>query len=211
MRRGELLDNKSQLASCYFYSNIVLHELYRTSMGGASQTGGIYKMFSIAERILKSCGSGCQNLWTDPNKQAGAYGVVNKEETEAGEHAPEEEPLSPDDIIMSQPIWTENPIVKNPLPQFSLSSPIVKVPSQNDVGKPRDRMSISATRSADKLTDVRRGSLGSNQKPSIFNSPIVKSTSSQALSMPKRPSSNTFKSSRKQKSEEVKLQIVSVV
>ena len=162
-------------------------------------------MFSI-ERILKSCGSGCQNLWSDPNKQTGAYGVVNKDEADGDDTTPEEEPLSPDDIITSQPIWTESPIVKN-THQFSRkSAPIVKVPSNIELGKSR----VTATQNSDKLSDLRRGSLGSNQaRPNIFSTPIVKSTSSQALGS-KKPT-NTFKTSRKQKSEEVKLQIVSVV
>lgn len=144
-------------------------------------------MFSFG-RILKSCSGGCQLLWSDPNKQAGAYGAVNKDDKEDIEE-PDLEPLSPSDIVFSQPgggrraSWSldledpiyRNPIVKNSSKTSSLernksfsgnsSAPIVKMRTP-----PRDAFTISNSPIVKNKTPPRRST--ADKSSSIVKSKI---------------------------------------
>jgi len=152
-------------------------------------------MFSFG-RILKGC-SGCQLLWSDPNKQAGAYDAVDKDDKEEKDD-PDLEPLSPSDIVFSQPggrrtswsldmespiVKNQSPIVKNASKSASLerkqsftgqNSPIVKTRTP-----PRDAFTISNSSIVKNRTPPRNTFMGDN-------SPIVKS---------KTPPRNAFRMS----------------
>ena len=146
-------------------------------------------MFSFG-RILKGC-SGCKLLWSDPNKIAGAYDAVDKDENE------DKDDLD-SDIVFSQPggrrtswsldiespiVKNQSPIVKNASKSSSLerrqsftgqNSPIVKTRTP-----PRDAFTIADSATVKNRTPPRNAFMGNN-------SPIVKS---------KTPPKNTFRMS----------------
>lgn len=148
-------------------------------------------MFSFG-RILKGC-SGCQLLWSDPNKQAVAYDVVDKDDKDD-----KEDPDFDSDIVFSQPggrraswsldmespiVKNQSPIVKNTSKSSSLerkqsftgqNSPIVKTRTP-----PRDDFTISNLPIVKNRTPPRNAFMGNN-------SAIVKS---------KTPPRNAFRMS----------------
>lgn len=137
-------------------------------------------MFSFG-RILKGC-TGCQLLWSDPNKQAVAYDAVDKDDKEEKDD-PDLEPLSPSDIVFSQPggrrtswsldmespiVKNQSPIVKNTSKSSSLerkqsftgqNSPIVKTRTP-----PRDAFTISNSPIVKNKTPPRNASMGNNSQ-----------------------------------------------
>lgn len=188
-------------------------------------------MFGGLSKLFGSCG---RLLWSDSTEPpSSGYDMVNKEDDSAilNEFSPEEEPLSPEDIVVSQPIWLgrTDSIVKNK------STPNLKAASlSNGAGSIYQPTTLSGIRSSKSSENVSVTSTSQNMKPSgspkssvvrsnpkkghsvhvshfpsVFSSPIVKSGN---MNLPKPSGSrNTYKMSKKQKSEEVKLQIVSVV
>lgn len=183
-------------------------------------------------KLFGSCG---RLLWSEPEAPSGGYGMVNKEDsTMLNEFSPEEEPLSPEDIVVAQPIWLgrTDSIVKNKSASdlnksSSISNSIGSVYQPTTTSGIRSSKSTENVQSVSSFSQILRSSgspktsvVRSNpkkghsvhisQSASVFSSPIVKSTGS--LNLPKQPGTrNTYKVSKKQKSEEVKLQIVSVV
>jgi hypothetical protein len=158
--------------------------------------------------------------------------MVSKDDSAIlNEFSPEEEPLSPEDIVVSQPIWTgrtDKAVRNKSLPDVkALSS------SMGNVYQPTTLSGVRSSKSTENVPSVSGSSpiskpsgspktsvVHSNAKkghsvhvsrsPSVFSSPIVKSTGN--LNLPKPSASrNSYKLTKKQKSEEVKLQIVSVV
>ena len=182
-------------------------------------------------KLFGSCG---RLLWSEHEAPSGGYGMVSKDDSAMlNEFSPEEEPLSPEDIVISQPIWTgrKDNIVKNKSSPDLMPSSLSN--SMGSVYQPTTLSGIKSSKSTENVPSVsgssqnirssgspkssvvrsnpRKGhSVHLSQSPTVFSSPIVKSTGS--LNLPKQGNSrNTYKVSKKQKSEEVKLQIVSVV
>ncbi|XP_052069817.1 uncharacterized protein LOC127708732 [Mytilus californianus] len=125
-------------------------------------------MFSFG-RIFKSCSGGCQLLWSDPNKQAGAYDAVNKDDKEEIDEL-DLELLSTSDAVLSQPhggrraSWSldmESPIVRN-------HAPIVKNASKASSLERNQSFSGQNSSSIVKTRTPPRDAF------TISNSPIVK-------------------------------------
>ncbi|XP_048760317.1 uncharacterized protein LOC125669664 [Ostrea edulis] len=185
-------------------------------------------MFGLS-KLFGSCG---RLLWSDTETPGTGYDMVSKDDSAIlNEFSPEEEPLSPEDIVVSQPIWqgrTDNAVKNKSVPDLkSLSSSMGSVYQSTTLSGIRSSKSTENVPSVSGSSQISRLSgspktsvIHSNPKkghsvhishaPSVFSSPIVKSTGN--LNLPKPSGSrNSYKLSKKQKSEEVKLQIVSVV
>lgn len=115
-------------------------------------------------------------LWSDPNKQAGAYGAVNKDDKDDVEE-PDLEPLSPSDIVLAQPgsgrrsSWSldlEDPIFRNPIVKNSAKTSSLErnksfsgqgsVPNAKTRTPPRDAFTISNSPIVKNKTPPRRSS-----------------------------------------------------
>lgn len=161
----------------YFYEQVEGHHL---NFPLYFLQGDCCRMFSVG-RIFKSCSGGCQLLWTDPNKQAGAYDAVNKDDR--GEELDELDLglLSASDAVLSQPhggrrsSWSldmESPIVRN-------HAPIVKNASKTSSLERNQSFSGQSTSSIVKTRTPPRDAF------TISNSPIVKNKTPPKKSMDK--------------------------